>query len=371
MGQKSSDVIEFFNHVQTERMLFGRKEQDKKHIVILGGGGYLGTTLAETLAEDYYDVTVVDRFLYGNSSMRNLRQSERVNILVADIRDEEALEKAMSNGDVVVNLAAIVGDEACQLCESATMEINTESMVTIAGVAKKTGIERIIHASTCSTYGKNGAGLLKEDCPLTPLSLYAESKINSEELLLRETDGGMSPASCIFRFSTLFGYSRRPRFDLVVNTLTGHAWKRGKITIFGGNQWRPLLHVGDAARALKKAIESPKEIIGGKVYNVGGDNLNMTIERIGISIKNILPAIEIEIEEDVTDHRDYRVDFSRIRKQLDFVPEYSISNGVLELIQALDSEKDLDPDLPVCSNYKWLNSRKELLQTQEIAVPVY
>ncbi len=370
MNKNITEIMEGFEHQRMGRMLFGGKEPDRGHVVILGGGGYLGTALTHILVEDFYNVTIVDRFLYGNSFMDDLKQSERVSIMVGDIRDKEVLRKAMKVGNVVVNLAAIVGDEACQLCERATREINTEAVETIARIADRSGIDRIIQASTCSTYGKNEAGLLDEKSYLAPLSLYAQSKVDSEKLLLEETDSSSSPAACILRFSTLFGLSRRPRFDLVVNTLTGHAWKKGKITIFGGNQWRPLLHVGDAARAIKTVIQASREKMEGKIFNVGGDNLNMTIEDIGREIRNILPSIEMEIMADATDERDYRVDFSRIRRELDFVPRYTISNGVLEMMHALNSDRDLDPELPVCSNYKWLSSRRELLETQEIVVPV-
>ncbi|MBN2071706.1 MAG: SDR family oxidoreductase [Candidatus Krumholzibacteriota bacterium] len=346
------------------RIIHGENRYKHSNVLLLGGGGFLGTALARLLIENEHNVTVLDRFLYGNRSLDSISSSVKLNIYTGDIRDVELLETLIRGKDTVINLAAIVGDEACRINPAATRQINTEAVGTIARIAKKQGVKRIIHASTCSTYGKGENSLLNEDSELLPLSLYAESKVESEKLLLAETGGGHSPACCIFRFSTLFGFSRRPRFDLVVNTLTGNAWKNGKIRIFGGAQWRPLLHVADAARAIRKAVESRPEKIAGKIYNTGGEDLNLTIKEVGEIIRKLIPGTELETDEQVSDERDYRIDFTRIREEMDFTPEISISNGVFELVHALDNGEEIDPELPVYSNYKWLNANTGLLETE-------
>ncbi len=347
---------------RTINLLHGKRHSGSKKVLILGGGGYLGVTLTRLLMEAGHDVFVLDRFFYGEEPLARLGRSEKLTIYTGDVRDEQLLEDVMRGKDVVINLAAIVGDEACRINPGATWEINVETVGSMAEMAGRLGVERIIQASTCSTYGKNGGELLGEDTVLAPLSLYAESKVASERLLMAGTGGGLSPACCILRLSTLFGYSRRPRFDLVVNTLTGYAWKRGSMTIFGGSQWRPLLHVGDAARAFMKVLEAPREKIAGKIFNTGGEKMNLTIMEIGKMIDNILPRTAVEVQKSITDERDYKVDFSRIKEEIDFEPEYSISNGIMELIHALENDGEMDPDNPVYSNYKWLNGHRELLE---------
>ena len=344
------------------RLMHDSKDSGRKNILLLGGGGFLGTTLARLLLEEGHNVTVLDRFLYGNDSLETLSTKPRLNIVNGDIRDENLLEEVMKGRDTVVNMAAIVGDEACRIDPEATWEINVAAVGLIARTARRLGVKKLIHMSTCSTYGKNETGMLNEDSPLFPLSLYAESKIESERAIMNETEGGTQPTTCIFRLSTLFGFSRRPRFDLVVNTLTGHAWKNGKIRIFGGSQWRPLLHVGDAARAVIGAIGADDSIISGKIYNTGGKDMNLTILDIGEKIVELLPSTDMEVTHDLKDERDYRVDFSRIEGELGFRPQYSISNGIYELIHALNNSKDLDPEENIYSNYRWLNSNPSVLK---------
>ncbi len=343
------------------RLIHGTGETGRRNVLILGGAGFLGTTLSRLLIESGHRVTVLDRFFYGGNSLESMSASARLRIRRGDVRNASLVGEMMAGKDTVVNLAAIVGDEACRIDPQATWEINVEAAAQAAALAEEGGVKRFIHTSTCSTYGKNGGGLLDEDTRLVPLSLYAESKVESERSLMDAHAAGKDTAICILRLSTLFGFSRRPRFDLVVNTLTGHAWKKGKITIFGGSQWRPILHVGDAARAILKAVESEPGKIAGRVYNTGGEELNLTITDIGARIKEIMPRIEVAVESGSTDERDYRIDFSRIRNELGFTPRYSISNGVHELIHALETSEGMDPENPIYSNYRWLSGNRDLL----------
>jgi nucleoside-diphosphate-sugar epimerase len=313
-------------------------------------------------------VRVLDRFLYRTRSLERMKNASLLTVRTGDIRDAGLLEPLLDGADAIVNLAAIVGDEACRVNPEATRAINVDAVRRLARVARRNGVGRIIHMSTCSTYGRNGHDHLDERSPLAPLSLYAESKVESESALLEETSRGREPAVCILRLSTLFGYSRRPRFDLVVNTLTGHAWKHGRIRIFGGKQWRPLLHVSDAARAVHTALEAPADLVAGRVFNAGGDDLNLRIIDIGRTVSETLPGTSVEIEETVQDHRDYRVDFASIRDTLGFVPRYGVVQGVRELVHALGTEEGLDPENPIHSNFLWLSRNRELLESAPEAV---
>ncbi|MBD3179067.1 MAG: NAD-dependent epimerase/dehydratase family protein [Candidatus Latescibacteria bacterium] len=340
----------------------GNGEVRKENIIVLGGAGFLGSVLTNQLVQAGHEVTVLDKFLYDDHALRKI--SDRVNLSIyrGDIRDVELLQDLFRGKDTVINLAAIVGDEACRIDQEATIEINTKAAGVIASTAREAGVKKLLHASTCSTYGKNGDALLNENSPLLPLSLYAQSKVESEKMLWSETGRGKSPACCIFRFSTLFGYSFRPRFDLVVNTLTGHAWNRGALTIFGGDQWRPLLHVSDAARAVRLAAESEPERIAGKIYNTGSSELNMTIMDVGNLVRECLPETVIEVEDQICDERNYRVDFSRIRKELGFVPGHTVKTGILELVHALENGDGIDITEPVFSNYRHLSAQPALFE---------
>jgi nucleoside-diphosphate-sugar epimerase len=363
MNYKNIDNIE--RKISAGNSDGNRRNYPRENIVVLGGAGFLGSVLTYQLVQAGHNVTVLDRFMYDDHSLTSI--SDRINLAVyrGDVRDEDLLQELFEDKDTVINLAAIVGDEACRIDQEATIDINTKAVGLIARTAERAGVRRILHASTCSTYGKNGEALLNENSPLLPLSLYAGSKVESEKLLWSETGRGRTPASCIFRFSTLFGYSHRPRFDLVVNTLTGHAWNRGSITIFGGCQWRPLLHVSDAARAIRLAAEAEPERIAGRIFNTGSSDLNMTIMDVGRLVKECLPETTLEVEEQICDERNYRVDFSRIREELDFVPRHTVRTGILELVQALESGRCAD-DISdsIYSNYRWLSEQPALVREQ-------
>ncbi|OQX82687.1 MAG: hypothetical protein B6D63_07390 [Candidatus Latescibacteria bacterium 4484_7] len=359
-GEKScSDPLILERRTDLNEILFGSRVLHSEKVLVIGGGGYLGSTLTAKLLSKGYMVSVYDRFIYGKNSLKEIEGNEALRVFEGDIRDLELLEAVMKGHDIVVNLAAIVGDEACMVDPDTTWEINTESIGRIAAMAKRHHVKKMIQASTCSNYGQNGSDIVNEEAPLRPLSLYAKSKVEGEKILLSELSDGPGPKPIVLRFSTLFGYSRRPRFDLVVNTMAAHAWKYGKIKVRGGSQWRPLLHVSDAAEAIISAIE--KENGGKKIFNVGANHLNKTILELGKTIQSVIPGIDMEIVQEAVDKRNYRVDFSRIKETFEFEPEYSIETGVLEIIFALDSSGMMDPENEIYSNFKWLSGNSEMI----------
>ena len=226
----------------------------------------------------------------------------------------------------------------------------------IAEVAKGSGIRRFCFASTCSVYGANDQ-ILDEWSELNPISLYARSKLASEKVMLQMADESFSPV--ILRFGTVYGLSGRTRFDLVVNLLTARAVVDGKITMFGGGQWRPFLHVDDAALALMKAVEAPTDLIHGEVFNVGSNEQNYQIAEAAQIIQSLVGLDgkfpEITDKGADTDFRNYRVDFTKITKILSFIPRWTLQEGIQQVITALESGDVKDYRDPMYSNVKFLS----------------
>jgi nucleoside-diphosphate-sugar epimerase len=226
----------------------------------------------------------------------------------------------------------------------------------IAEVAKGSGIRRFCFASTCSVYGANDH-MLDEWSELNPISLYARSKLASEKVLMQMADEFFSPV--ILRFGTVYGLSGRTRFDLVVNLLTARAVVDGKITVFGGGQWRPFLHVNDAALALMKAVEAPTDLIHGEVFNVGSNEQNYQLAEAAQIIQSLVGLDgrfpEITDMGADTDIRNYRVDFAKITKILGFIPEWTLQEGIQQVIAALESGDVKDYRDSMYSNVKFLS----------------
>jgi nucleoside-diphosphate-sugar epimerase len=221
----------------------------------------------------------------------------------------------------------------------------------IAEVAKGSGVERFIFASTCSVYGASEQ-VLDERSELNPVSLYARSKISSEKVLLKMADDRFSPV--ILRFGTIYGLSGRTRFDLVVNLLSAKAVVDKQITIFGGDQWRPFLHVDDAALALLQVLEAPLKMVRNQIFNVGSNEQNYTIKEIGEVVHKLVPEAKLVQNTADLDRRNYWVNFTKIQKTLNFTPRWTVEAGVEQVIQAIVSGKVIDYKDARYSNVKFL-----------------
>jgi len=326
-----------------------------KKILVIGGAGYIGSVLVRKLLGKGYEVNVLDNFTYGKQSLEGIKSNPQLKIIEGDTRYINYVSEALQDVDAVVHLAEIVGDPACELDTRKTQEINYLATRTIALICKHFQINRLVYASSCSVYGASkGNELLNEESELNPVSLYAKMKIASEKALTEMRDENFLPT--ILRLSTVFGFSHRPRFDLVVNLLTAKALKENKITIFGGDQWRPNVHVADVANTIIKVLESPIDVVGGKTFNVGTEENNCTINKIGELIKEEVPSANVVIEDKEVDKRDYKVDFSRIRKTLGIRMRMSISDGIKEIKEAFEKNPDLDYTKNRYSNIKFLEN---------------
>jgi nucleoside-diphosphate-sugar epimerase len=329
-------------------------------VLVIGGAGYIGSALLPKLLQRGHRVRLLDRFFYGTDPIAGILDHPNLEIVKADFRRVDKLVQCMRGADAVVHLGAIVGDPACALDTDLTIEVNLMGTRTIAEVAKGYGISRFIFASTCSVYGASTDDkLLTEESPLNPVSLYAVTKLASERVLMDLASETFSP-TCL-RFSTIFGLSGRTRFDLVVNLLTAKALMEGKITIEGGGQWRPFLHVDDAALSLLHTLEAPLAKVHKQVFNVGGDEHNYTIQQIGDLIRKQVPQAEIINVGSGGDQRNYKADFRKVREELNFVPQWTITEGIKQVIDLIQGGKVKNYGAAKYSNVKFLTEVESAL----------
>ncbi len=328
-----------------------------RHVLVLGGAGYLGSVLVRRLLDLRYTVTVYDSFIYDRDSLEGIDGGDLFAVERGDVRDTARLRDVIAGKDVVVDLAAIVGDAGCDVDPAAARAINADAARDAFRLAADAGVERFVFASTCSVYGY-GEDILDEASFLNPVSLYAQTKLTGELLLLADRHR-VDTTLTILRFATLFGWSWRPRFDLVVNTMTGHALSRGRVTVMGGNQWRPHLHVRDAAESIVRVIEAPRDAVDCEIFNAGGNALNMTVRELGETIARLVPGCRLETRPEAIDPRNYLVDFGKIRERLAFVPRFGIADGVREIARAADREGITRFDAPRYSNVAILRALHE------------
>jgi nucleoside-diphosphate-sugar epimerase len=335
----------------------GERNGTVNTVLVVGGAGYIGSVLSRVLLDRGYEVKVLDNAVYGTHGIEELRGNERFTYVEGDMRSIETVTGAIRGVDAVVHLGALVGDPASGIDPRKTLEMNYHSTNMIASVCKYHQINRFVFASTCSVYGQSydPETLLTEDSELNPVSLYAKTKIESERALLDLADGNFSPT--IVRMATIYGLSPRMRFDLVVNVVNAKAHFEDAVPIFGGKQYRPNVHVRDAARAFADVLGAPIEDVG-EVFNVGSNEQNYRIEEIGRIVADVYPDSEIDWHRDKEDDRSYQVDFSKIRSVLDFEPEETIESASLELKDTLESGQFEDYSDERYHNYKTLEGNK-------------
>ena len=308
-----------------------------KRVLVVGGAGYVGGAVTDQLQG--YDVWVYDNLLYEESYRKP------VNFVSGDVRDRELLKEQLDCACAVVWLAAIVGDGACALNPELTVAINEESVRWLS----ENFNGRIVFPSTCSVYGAH-EGVLDEEVETRPLSLYAGTKLKAEGYLANKN-------AIIFRLGTLFGVGdnfARIRMDLVVNSLTARAYNLGKITIFGGEQYRPLLHVRDVATAMIGNLET--DYTG--IFNLHA--VNTTIIDLGERLKTHFPELVIE-KTDVKfqDSRNYRVSSEKASRTFGFRPSYTVDQGIEEVHQLMKTHRVKDASHPRYSNQEFLKSLRD------------
>lgn len=306
-------------------------------ILVTGGAGYLGSVLVRRLLDVGLEVRVLDSFSFGEDSLESSITNPSCRLFPGDIRDASLVRRAMRGCDAIVHLAGIVGDPACDKDSQLALDVNLNATRALIEIARKRDC-RFVFASSCSVYGASDL-LLDENSPLNPLSVYARTKIDAENFLLScrgANAGRFRPV--VLRFGTLFGVSPQMRFDLVVNLFVARAAATGRITLFNEDQWRPFLHVEDAARAVLACLEAPPDIISGQVFNAGSPRLNLQIRDIGEAVRRMIPDTQIERIENHDDRRNYRVSFEKIRRMLGFYAEVKFETGIEEIYAALRAD---------------------------------
>jgi nucleoside-diphosphate-sugar epimerase len=327
-----------------------------RHVLVTGGAGYIGSHLIRMLLDRGYHVRILDRFDYGRSGVEAIRHP-RLEVWQGDICNSRDVSRAVRDVDAVVALAAIVGDPACNLDPEETINLNYAATKILIEACNFYGVRRLVFASSCSVYGASDDALLTEHSRLNPVSLYARTRVLSENVVF-DRHGDVEPV--VLRLATVFGLSPRMRFDLVVNTMTVRAVVDRKISVFGGQQWRPNVHCRDAARAFMMALEAPVGAVAGEIFNVGGDALNHRITDLAMMVARITGDVEVTMNDDVPDPRNYRVSFQKIRHVLGFEPEFSVPAGVSEVAAAVQRDPALQRHhQPLYHNVQALRQRLE------------
>jgi len=311
-----------------------KRSNQRDRVLVIGGAGYIGSALVIELLAKGVKVRVLDLLMYGTDPLKTVLEHPNLELVRADFRQIDKVVAAVRDVDTVVHLGGIVGDPACSLDKDLTIDVNVTATRMIAEVAKGHGVGRFIFASTCSVYGASDE-MLDEQSRLNPVSLYAQSKIACERILQKMGDDSF--ATVILRFATIYGLSGRIRFDLVVNLLTAKAVVDGVITVRGGDQWRPFLHVQDAAHAVRMALEAPIDVVRNRTFNVGSEGQNYTILQVGEMIHRFVPEARLLDEGFDQDRRNYRVSFDRVRTQLGFAPRWNVERGIHQVIDAIRS----------------------------------
>jgi len=298
-----------------------------KNVLITGGAGYVGSALSDELIRKNYNVTVLDLFIYGKNVFKN---SSKIQLINGDIRDQNLLRKIIPGHDAVIHLACISNDPSFELNPLLGKSINLDAFDPLVKISKDSGVKRFIYASSSSVYGIKDELNVHEEMDLKPLTDYSKFKANCEEICLKHNSKNFDVL--VIRPATVCGYSMRQRFDLVVNILTNLGINKKKITVFGGEQLRPNIHIKDMIRAYLTTLEKESALINGKIFNVGYDNQKV-IELANIVKKYINNNIEI-IKTETNDNRSYHISSDKIKKELGFKNMYNIADAVKDIKNA-------------------------------------
>jgi nucleoside-diphosphate-sugar epimerase len=335
-------------------------------VLVVGGAGYIGSIVVSKLLDRGCSVRLLDSLVYGDQSIALLLNHPNLEFISGDCRNIQDVVGAMNGVKSLIHLAAIVGDPACAADNENAYQINYAATRMMVEIAKGNGIQRFIFASSCSVYGASES-LMDEKSETAPISLYAETKLQSEQVLLEAASRSFHPT--ILRFATVFGLAPRPRFDLVVNLLTAKAIQDGVITIFNGGQWRPFVHVRDIAEAVVQVLAAPVESVSGEIFNVGDDRQNLTLAELAETIRAQIPETRIEYVEN-NDRRNYRVSFQKIRRCLGFTAQHSVESGIAEIKRAFELGEIHDYRRPFYSNVSYLKERGQVHPKNDLDVKV-
>jgi nucleoside-diphosphate-sugar epimerase len=318
-----------------------------KKIFITGGAGYVGAVLTPYFLEKGYEVTVLDLMIYGEDVLpihKNLK------VLKGDIRDTNLLNQELPNHDVLIHLACISNDPSFELNPELGKSINLDAFTPLVDIAKKSGIKRFVYASSSSVYGIKSEQNVHEGMDLEPLTDYSKFKAECEKILFGNISDDFTPI--VIRPATVCGYSPRQRLDVVVNILTNLAYHKKEITVLGGDQLRPNIHIFDMVRAYDFIINAKDELVSGKIFNAGYEN--QSVNDLAALVKKVVgDDVKIKYLES-NDNRSYHISSKKIEKELGFKTVKTIEDAIIDLKEAFVSKKLID----TFNNENYFNIKK-------------
>ena len=302
-----------------------------KKVFITGGAGYVGSELVPSLLEKDYLVTVYDLFIYGNT----IKNHKNLRLVKGDIRNQKLLEKNLPGHDQLIHLACISNDPSFELNPTLGKQINLHAFEPLVRLAKKYKLKKFIYASSSSVYGIKNEKNVDEDMFLEPITDYSKFKADCETILNKHMSDDFIVTT--LRPATVCGYSRRQRLDLVVNILSNLAYHKKEISVFGGKQLRPNIHINDMVRAYETILTADTKIINGNIYNVGFEN--QSVEELALTVKKVMGE-DIKINYVQTDdNRSYHISSDKIKRELGFETLYDIEDSVRDLHEAFKNKR--------------------------------
>jgi len=323
----------------------------KRKILVTGGCGYIGSVLVPMLLERGYQVRVFDKLYFGEEPLKNVR--DKIELIPGDVRD---FSPSILDGiDAVIHLGSLSNDPTAAFDPKANRTINYEGTMKLAKACKERGIQKFTFASTCAVYGFHLEGIADESFPTIPQSDYAKSKLDVDMELPKMADDRFCPV--IFRQATVFGFSPRMRWDIVINAFVMHAFKTGRLDVwFGGEAWRPVVHVKDTAEAHIRAIEAEPDRVRGEIFNLVYKNYRILelAHRVRRALAEMGITVDVDVNYDQVDNRSYRTSGEKITRVLGFTPKVSVEEGVKEIVDVLRSGQYRDFDHPIYYNMRWM-----------------
>jgi len=305
-------------------------QAQKFTVLVTGGAGYVGSVLVPKLLADGHAVRVLDTYWFGTDVLAAVKGHPNLAEIRGDLRDRAVLEKSLKGCTAVIHLACISNDPSFELDPTLGKSINYDAFLPLVQLAKKHGVRRFVYASSSSVYGIRDEENVTEELALKPLTDYSKYKAMCEEVLAREREPGFTTLT--LRPATVCGYSPRLRLDLSVNILTNLAYHKRAITVFGGEQRRPNLHIQDMTDLYVQSLRWPAEQIDGKVYNAGWQNLK--IREIAELVKAVVGDGVRIIASPTDDLRSYHVSSEKIRRELGWEPRYTVPDAIRDLLAA-------------------------------------
>ena len=323
-------------------------------ILVTGGGGYVGCELVNNLLQNNHKVTSLDLYLYGEDVMPVHKNFKSIK---GDIRNQQLLNESFKDQDIIIHLACISNDPSFELNPALGKSINLDAFEPMVKIARDSKVKRFIYASSSSVYGVKQEQNVHEGMSLEPLTDYSIFKVDCEEILLNYKSNEFEIV--IIRPATVCGYSRRQRLDVVVNILSNLAFHKRKITVFGGQQLRPNIHIADMVEAYVVLLNAPKELIAGEIFNAGYEN--QSVEELALSVRDVMGDDVELVTSPSDDNRSYHISSQKISKTLGFVPQHTIRDAIVDMKNAL--EGGLLPDS--LTDDKYFNIKR--IQSEKLA----